>query len=454
MAEKNFCPWQNGPLHVTKDGYHLACGDTPFFWLGDTAWLLTDKLNPSQAADYLENRRCKGFNVIQTTLVHRFDDQVHYQDSGDAWDKPETLRALIDHDFAKPDMDSGYWQRVREITRIAMEKGLFMGYLPAWGYMVKNGFLNLSNCEAYVDFLVGLLGGFPNIIWIIGGDVRGCDGYEVFMKLGSLFKEKCPDKLIAFHPFGRTASSLWFDDAGWLDLNMFQSGHRDYEQAAAGMGAWDDNMAAEGCFGEDNWRYVARDYQAPHKRPTLDAEPSYEKIPHGLHDPTQPLWQDYDARRYAYWSVFEGACGHTFGHNAIMQFYTSWEDKGAYGCLDSWRIAMHDPGAGQMLHLKALMESVDFVSAKPAPALLGQAQKSRYERVSVLAGNGFAFFYTFTGDAFAVAAQDKTADAGWFDPASGVTSAIGKVDLRSGKTFVPPIKPNGAQNDWVLVLKY
>jgi hypothetical protein len=26
-------------------------------------------------------------------------------------------------------------------------------------------------------------------------------------------------------------------------------------------------------------------------------------------------------RRYAYWSVFAGSCGHTYGHNAIMQFY-------------------------------------------------------------------------------------------------------------------------------------
>jgi hypothetical protein len=50
----------------------------------------------------------------------------------------------------------------------------------------------------------------------------------------------------------------------------------------------------------------------------LDGEPSYEGIPQGLHDPTQPLWTDADARRYAYWSVFAGACGHTYGDNAVL----------------------------------------------------------------------------------------------------------------------------------------
>lgn len=455
MARLVEYPWQAGPLQASPDGRHLVCGGKPFFWLGDTAWLLTEKLSVSQAEDYLENRAAKGFNVIQATLVHRFFDQVHYRSSGDAWDRPEPLRALENRDFQAPDLKSGYWRKVRQITRIAQEKGLFMGYLPAWGSMVKNGALNADNCLAYADFLAEQLGGFPNVIWIIGGDVRGSDGYEVFMKLGQALKDRCPEHLTAYHPFGRTASSLWFDDAPWLDLNMFQSGHRDYAQSAAGMGAWDDNLAAEGDFGEDNWRYVRRDYAAAHKRPTLDAEPSYEKIPHGLHDPSQPLWQDCDVRRYAYWSVFEGACGHTYGHNAIMQFYTSWEEKGAYGCLASWRRAMHDPGAGQMQFLKKLMLSVDFCSGAPAPQLLAQQQKSRYERVSVIAGAGFAFFYTYSGQKFDAALGAISADtvrASWYDPASGVESPIGTLRAQGVETFEPPEKSDGAHRDWVLKL--
>ena len=32
-----------------------------------------------------------------------------------------------------------------------------------------------------------------------------------------------------------------------------------------------------------------------------------EDIPKGLHDPNEERWQDYDVRRYAYWSVFAGS---------------------------------------------------------------------------------------------------------------------------------------------------
>ena len=41
----------------------------PFFWLGDTAWLLLTKRNREEAETYLKNRRRKGFNVIQVMVL-------------------------------------------------------------------------------------------------------------------------------------------------------------------------------------------------------------------------------------------------------------------------------------------------------------------------------------------------------------------------------------------------
>ena len=89
-------------------------------------------------------------------------------------------------------------------------------------------------------------------------------------------------------------------------------------------------------------------------KPVLDGEPSYEKIPQGLHDPNEPLWQDFDCRRYAYWSVFAGAFGHTYGHNDIMQFHRPGTG-GAYGAHTPWYEALNDPGFNQMKYLKNLM---------------------------------------------------------------------------------------------------
>ena len=36
-----------------------------------------------------------------------------------------------------------------------------------------------------------------------------------------------------------------------------------------------------------------------------------------LHDPSEPYWTAKHVRRYAYWSVLTGACGHTYGDNAL-----------------------------------------------------------------------------------------------------------------------------------------
>ena len=37
-------PWEQGALKVTENGRYFSCGDTPFFWMGDTAWLLFHRL--------------------------------------------------------------------------------------------------------------------------------------------------------------------------------------------------------------------------------------------------------------------------------------------------------------------------------------------------------------------------------------------------------------------------
>lgn len=90
----------------------------------------------------------------------------------------------------------------------------------------------------------------------------------------------------------------------------------------------------------------------------------------GLHDLTQPYWKAADVRRYAYWDVFAGAAGHTYGHNSIMQFTGDLSQKGAFGAKYLWSDAIHHPGGAQMIHLKRLMESVDYETEARSELLL------------------------------------------------------------------------------------
>ena len=42
--------------------------------MGDTAWELISRLNDKETELYLENRREKGFTVIQTVILDELDD--------------------------------------------------------------------------------------------------------------------------------------------------------------------------------------------------------------------------------------------------------------------------------------------------------------------------------------------------------------------------------------------
>src|SRR3954471_417238 len=61
--------------------YFTDQAGNPFFWLGDTGWLLFSKLTREEAVQYLEDRRKKGFNVIQAMVLHSLAAVNVYGDS-------------------------------------------------------------------------------------------------------------------------------------------------------------------------------------------------------------------------------------------------------------------------------------------------------------------------------------------------------------------------------------
>jgi hypothetical protein len=224
---------------------------------------------------------------------------------------------------------------------------------------------------------------------------------------------------------------------------MFQSGHRRYDQDTIGL-----------CYGEDNWKYVVNDYGKIPIKPTLDGEPSYEGIPQGLHDPAQPYWTDSDVRRYAYWSVFAGGCGFTYGNNAIMQFHKEGDLESSYGVKDNWHAALDAPGASQMRYLKQLMLSRPYFERIPAQDLIAGKQGERYDYLAATKGRDYAFIYTCNGNTMNIDLEKMhltSIKALWYNPRNGALTKMGTYKAKGIKTFDPPgEKVNG--NDWVLIL--
>lgn len=246
---------------------------------------------------------------------------------------------FIDGDITQPDErtaeeagESGdapsFWDHLDAVLELAADAGLYLALVPIWGSNVKNGQFPAEHVETYAGWLARRYRRHPNIIWLNGGDLHGTSQMEAWQRAGAALRRSDPTKLITFHPFGRCQSSTWFHDAHWLDVNMIQSGHRDYEQV------WGEDPTA--WKGPDTWRYVEQDYQRWPAKPTVDGEPCYEDLPRGLHDPVHGYWGHDDSRRFAYWAVFAGAAGHTYGHNAVIQVDKP-EYEPAYGTTMTWR---------------------------------------------------------------------------------------------------------------------
>jgi hypothetical protein len=417
----------------------------PFFWLGDTGWLLFTKLNREEAEKYLEDRKQKGFNVIQVMVLHDLKRDVNvYGDSALINQKIDQPLTTPGNSFNDPGQYD-FWDHIDYVVELARKKNIFMALVPVWGSNVRSGFVTRGQAEKYALWLSERYKDKPNIIWVNGGDVKGSDSTAIWNIIGKTIWKNNPRQLITYHPFGRTQSSNWFHNEEWLDFNMFQSGHRRYDQDTAGLH-----------YGEDNWRYVNDDYAMIPIKPTLDGEPSYEGIPQGLHDTLQPRWTDNDVRRYAYWSVFAGGCGFTYGNNSVIQFYKPGSDSPAYGAKQPWEEAINAPGASQLKFLKELMLSKPYFERAPAQDLLLSDQGEKYNYLAATKGVGFVFVYTYNGRNININPEKLAGDkirASWFNPRNGMYFEIGTYKDTTITTFDPPgEKADG--NDWVLVLDF
>lgn len=430
-------------LKVSKNQRFLMKENgTPFFWLADTGWLIFSKLDRQEAENYLDDRAKKGFNVIQAMVLHELEVTNVYGDS-----------ALVDASISMPWTTKGstfenpdaydYWDHMDYIIKLARERGIYMALVPVWGSNVKQGKVDKEQAATYAAWLAHRYADTPNIIWLNGGDTQGDLNTDIWNSIGEQIRVHAPNHLITFHPFGRTKSSMWFHHADWLDFNMFQSGHRRYDQDDSDLG-----------YGQDNWKYVRDDYVLRPIKPTLDGEPSYEGIPQGLHDPSQPYWNSDDVRRYAYWSVFSGAFGFSYGHNAVMQMHKPGDQNPSYGVHDYWTEALEAEGAQQMIHLKKLMLSKPFFERIPDQSLIASENGERYDYQVATRGKDYAFVYTYNGREIMIN-MGKLAGtpirASWFNPRNGRKTAIGNYKNTGTLEFDPPGQIKNGM-DWVLIL--
>jgi hypothetical protein len=183
----------------------------------------------------------------------------------------------------------------------------------------------------------------------------------------------------------------------------------------------------------------------------------YGDLPLHDGDPLRPqhgYFDAYDARKAAYWALFAGAHGHTYGANGVFQFSKSGEPD-RFRSRRPWNDALALPGATQMGYARRLIESRPFLERIPDPSLLSSAPRLGTDHIRATRGNdrSYAFVYSASGKPFSVDLRKlsgQTIRAAWFDPRQGTSETFGSFPTSQVREFSPPTQ--GRDNDWVLVL--
>jgi len=433
--------WKHGRLKVTADGHYLQFDDgLPFFWLGDTGWELFHRLTREEINIYLENRRAKGFNVIQAVILAEFNGLKKPNQYGEV--------PLTDLDATKP--NEKYFELVDYTVQLAEDKNMFMGLLPTWGDKVTKlwgegpAIFNENNAYTYGKWLGDRYKNHPNIIWILGGDrppiTDSVDYRPVWRAMAKGIAEGAKGKAIfTYHTWGGHSTSEYIHNEEWLSINTLQSGHGNGHDVPV-------------------WKMIEHDRSLTPVKPTLDAEPNYEDHPVNpwpKWDPANGYFRDYDVRKQTYRSVFSGACGVTYGHHAVWQFLSAREDTINHADR-YWTDAINRPGALQVGYLKRLIESHSTLDRIPNQAIIteGQGEKGEYIAAFRDKDNKYAMVYLPVGKKIAVNTSFIEGDSlrvSWFDPRIGKTENARSVKREAIMSFSPPT--TGLENDWVLIIE-
>ncbi|MGB4772502.1 MAG: glycoside hydrolase family 140 protein [Chitinophagaceae bacterium] len=431
---------KHGMVKVSADGRYLQHEDgKPFFWLGDTGWELFHRLTKEEIANYLHNRHQKGFNLVQAVVLAEFDGLR----------KPNRYGVVPFHNLNPDQPNEAYFELVDWTMKEAEKENLVVGLLPTWGDKVTQLWgegpvvLNADNAYRYGKFLGNRYAQTKNIIWILGGDRPSmndtADWRPIWRAMAKGILESTQNKaLITYHTAGGPKStSQEIHQEPWLHINMMQSGH----------GGGHDVPV---------WDWVTRDRALQPAKPTLDSEPNYEDHPVNpwpKWDPANGYFRDNDVRKQCYRSVFAGACGVTYGHHAIWQFWSAREEKINYADR-YWPEAMDRPGATQVGYLRKLMESRDPLHRIPDQSIIvdGQGEKGQYATAFRDEKGRYGMVYIPFGKKVTINTSfipNREVTLWWFDPRIGSAKKAG--DFTSGKiTLQTPSLGEG--QDWVLVV--
>jgi hypothetical protein len=399
----------------------------PFFYLGDTAWLLFQRLNHEEVDEYLKDRAGKGFTVIQAYVLRGLG--ARHPDGATSL---IGATPLIDRDPGRP--NEAFFRNVDYVVNRANELGLVMALVVTKSWHVNKHperVFDVKNAYGFGKFLAERYKDHA-VIWYIGGDSAPGSDREIWVAMARGLKDGSGgNQLVSYHGSGHTSSSTWFHHDDWLDFNSIQSGH-----------GW----AAR------TYEYVSRDYGLSPPKPTVDMEPPYENHPTG---PRTPRIDSHQVRKGAYWAMLAGAAGHGYGALDLFHLYKEGDGPFPRNGFQPWRTAIAYEGSRQVGFLRRLFELRPWYQLVPDQSVIASGQEPGEDHVQAARAEDGSFLIAYLPQGHTVGISldrmtGKRVHGRWYDPRTGTWREIGVFPRTGVREFVAPSR--GDQSDWVLVL--
>jgi len=416
--------FRHGFLKASDNRRYLALGDnTPFLWMGDTAWSVPQRSSDEEWAAYLADRASKHFTVIQVGPAS-------------AWAGPtdrQGQRPFTDKTCSQ--WNPAYWQSFERKIQRANEAGLvvlLVGLMEPVDRYPEAG----KACLFARNIIARLFGNF-----VVFSPSFDSEFMPLANEVGRAARDATAVHLITQHPGTpwnqpTPTFSVKYYDEPYLDIAAVQTGHN------AGHLDWCAHHAIE---------WVLHLYRHEPHKPVINLEAMYDA--QGTNG-----WRAVDARSLGWRSWLSGAMGYTYGagdlppkvpqgSGAIWKWVTDPEK------YDYWKKALQWDSAFQMRYLHDFLAALEWWRLEPAHELI-RNQPGDITRRMVLAKSG-------TGDLAVAYLPDNEAieldlsrfptplTGRWFDPARGQYAPLPvRVPHPEIQRFTPP-----AKGDWVLLLQ-
>lgn len=428
---------QGYPVALDATGtYFVDQSGKPCFGCGDAPQYLIEQLSTSYIDFYLSDRAARGMNLLWMIAADKL-----YQSN-----PPNNFYG--EAPFSGPDFtnfNEAYWSRVDNVMQRCLVYGQTVLFMPAFiGLSATEGyysdFYNQTTAviQGYGTFLGNRYGGFPNLIWLLGGDAD-------------------PNNAASYAALKTFALAIKAADVGDHLMTLEASRHLENGGAVAPNGGYSSVDAHILAYGSvQSWLTLNWVYQT---QPTIvsGAQRCYSQ---GL---SCMLGEDvYEGngvtpqqiRGEGYGSVLGGCTlGRIGGNAAIWPFGSANSGDPATQTLSPWQGQLASPGSvGQQL-LGNLFRSIAHQKLVPDIAnvvmTVGAAGGANCARTND--GRSIVAYLpvslTITIDMTKIIDSGGLANAYWFNPRSGEATFIGQIATTATHNFTSP-----DANDWVLVL--